>query len=370
MKPLTKPKLLMISHCLPDPCGQAADARAWQLLRLSGMDHEVDLACIVQDRVNLAQWRLAAAQTSRLAIDTLSLGGRCISRLRQLMHPRMGHGMQLPHAMGPSISAWQESTAYDAVLCTHPALWKLARQITAGQTICDLDGAGDPASHQAVWDECDLLTISQRDRLPWSHLFSSQADRLLHLPHAVDLDCFDPQDALEHQPRLMLHVDQRTRMGKAVSHWFARHVWSHVKQAVPAAQWSPLTGQTRAMQQAMREASVIVSPVEDPNLGQWPVLQSMAMCRPVIAAGKAISQMDVRHGEHLFVSNKTQDWVEHCVESLRSATLRMKLARAGRSYVEHHCPIQRSGQVMTQWLSQRSPAALAATNPPYLALAA
>lgn len=363
----SKPRLLMLSHCLPEPCGDGHSARAWQLLKLAQSSHQVDLACMTEAAVNLKQWRTTAAMTHRLSMDAASPHQRLMRHVVGLINQPAAAQWRWLDTLGHNIGSWTSQQSYDAVICTHPALWQLARTVDAPQRLCDMDGgafstfdfvhANDipPAlpwhakrilrQHQSMYrsvtDECDVITTSHAslcDQL------SANTNQTFHLPRAVDLSWFNADNVDSQQqdhsltPTLMLHADERQRSGKAKWDWFSRHVWQKVQQAVPNAQWARPISAAGSTLDSLRSASVIVSPQDDPGAGQWAALQSMAMSRMVIAAGPGVSEMGVRHGEHLLMCQKPGDWVELCVESLRSASVRMKLAKAGRAFVESHCP--------------------------------
>lgn len=400
---ISKSKVLLISHCLPEPCGNSHSARAWQLLQLASASHDVDLACAVQGSVNLQQWRTAASTTARLHMDTANIRHRAISSLTSLVNEPAASQKRWLASLTQGVNTWANQYSYDAVICTHPALWTLARTVNASKHICDMDSTtvfATPASqhdtgnraftfsnlsmqtwfdkmerchyetlHQQVASECDVLTTSH---LPRRDTLSAVANDVLHLPRAVDLSWFNTASANDMMfdatasPTLMLHANENRRAGKATWEWFAHHVWRKVKQAVPNAQWSKPSVAMGSSLDSIRNASVIVSPLVDPGQGQWAALQSMAMRRPVIASAAAVAELGVRHGEHLLMSCKPADWVELCVESLRSASVRLKLAQAGRAFVESHYshhPMAAAGNLFsaTRQTHPAAPDRLAAT---------
>ena len=376
MKPAsqTKPRLLMISHCLPEPCGDHHSARAWQLLQLAQGSHEVDLACSVHGSVNLQQWRTAASASHRLSMDTAALPLRLAGSVTGLFNASAATQWQWCHSLSSQIQSWHDQLGrfdqqYDKVICTHPALWQVAQAVNAAQHICDMDAAissmamdhtagmftqrimrNQQQLNQAVARECDVMTTSHETMCD---TLASQAKCMYHLPRAVDMNWFAQHTGgqsasdINASPLLMLHADERQRSGKAIWAWFARHVWQKVQQAVPNAQWARPILRGHQTFDSLRQASVIVSPLDDPDQGQWAALQSMAVGRPLIASSSAVASLGVRHGEHLLMSHKPADWVELCVESLRNASVRLKLAHAGRAFVQSHCPSVSSHNLFT-----------------------
>jgi len=124
-------------------------------------------------------------------------------------------------------------------------------------------------------------------------------------------------------------------------------VWPTVREAVPEAKLARTNARTL---DALRDASVVVSPEPDPGRARWPVLQAMALERAVIAPQQAVGEMGVRHGEHLLLTRQERDWTEMCVESLRSAKVRSQLSRGARAFVERYCPIVSTGHELLSML--------------------
>ncbi len=91
-------------------------------------------------------------------------------------------------------------------------------------------------------------------------------------------------------------------------------------------------------------ASVVAVPDAEPATARLPVLQAMALCRPVVAPEPAVRNLGARHSEHLLLIHRTDQWVQHCVELLRSASARLQLAQGARDFVERHFSIEQTGR--------------------------
>lgn len=366
-RPVQPSRILMISHCLPDPSGDRQASRTWQLLRMAGAAHQVDLACVTPRQMHLNEWRSASTIAQRLVVDRIMPGpfglnmrlGN-IGRAGSARHLRM-----LSRSLRTMTRPWSSEHTYDAVLCTHPLLWDAARDIAAADHLCDFSDASDAADasleslYRQALSQCPSITISRVSTMAWK---AGLPAHVTHLPHVVDLASYEDAGADDESPRLALHVDRSAAGGRAMWAWFTRDVWRKVKQAVPETILCNTSRegsrQPGPLCQALRQASVIVTPQLQPCDSQWAVLQSMAMARPVIASSQAVSDLGARHGEHLLLSGKPSHWVEHCVESLRSARIRLQLAKAGRAFVEAHHSLEKR---LTQLPLKHSPRVLHAT---------
>ena len=341
------PKLLMLSRCVPEALGDCERARSWQMMRLAGRDAEVYLACLHDGPVNLRQWRALQPHVRRTVIETRTLSA--------------------------AVDLWSREHGFDAVLCGHPALWPLTAELGPATRICDMRA---PASvlherlaegrlllrrtwhrHQAarhrrieqrVAGECDLLTTNHADHL---HRLAATAGHPVVVADSVDLDRIalahldddglPLRDATGPTPALCLHTGLRDATARRLDDWFRQRIWPKVRRQAadarlvrvgPAASGIAATPTGRS--------SVVVCARRSPDQACLPLLQTMALGRPVIARDRVAADIGARHGEHLLAAQHDADWVRLCVESLRSASLRLHLARGARTFVEGFCASQ------------------------------
>lgn len=314
-----RPKLLMLSHCVPHALGGSSRARTWQLLRQASQTHQIYLIATLDAPVCLSQWQPVYNLTRRMVLET---------RPRLWRGPRIGH----------TLSAWHGAEGFDAVMVTHPSLWRHIASMNQSLRLCDLHGA--PTNHpleRHIAEDCDVVLLGRASQ---AGRFAGRSAPTLVMPESVDLNYFTPAaDAGEARLRLVYHGDSRPRR-VATREWFERRVWPQVHKAVPAAHLET-SAAVKAMDalHALRSASVVVAPPTEDGRTHWPVLQAMAMARPVIAPQQAAQDLGARHGEHLLMARDEQDWVEQCVQSLRCASIRLQLAKGARHFVESHCPV-------------------------------
>lgn len=384
-----RPNLLLICHCFPDALGNTGRSRAWQLLRLASRWHRVHVACLWDGPVNLSQWRDVNLLAERIALEPVSLRQRAVGRSVGAVNGPEGDAARWRHSLEGLIEGLCQRARFDVVICTHPALWEQAMCVDARKRVCDLHV---PRSllmrrraelHSGLWgawyrrqarlydrmerslaDRCDILTLSRRYR---GTRFPGDRGRMVLLPHTIDLSRFElavPPEPPEEAgggmgdgrvppPRLVVHADWSHRPARWALGRFTRRVWPEVKRAVPEAQLchTDAASPPEALH-TLQEASVVVSTVADPDTARVPILQAMAMRRAVIAPLSAADQLGARHGEHLLLTRSVDEWAQLCIQSLRSASMRLELSRGAREFVERYCPFEESADEFVRAIQQ------------------
>jgi hypothetical protein len=139
--------VLILSHCVPDASGDAAQRRAWQLLTLFGPTHEVWLACSAADRVHWQQWRKLRAHAAQVAIEPLPWSRRLLAGTRKLLRIPRQAGTATARLQLPTVCEWVARQRFDVVICTQRVLWAQTQRIAARKKICDGPG---PDGQQAT----------------------------------------------------------------------------------------------------------------------------------------------------------------------------------------------------------------------------
>lgn len=159
--PITqRPRLLMLSHCVPSELGDAHRRRAWRLLAIASLSHDVDLACVVEDTINLRHWQRLADRTRRVALEGVSLRQRFASWRVRHEGDEARRAAMLRRALLRPLELLEESQKYDALVCSHTQLWPRAAAVSARIRVCDMgpvrnsDTSAMDAAHQ-----CDVLTL-------------------------------------------------------------------------------------------------------------------------------------------------------------------------------------------------------------------
>lgn len=160
----TRPKLLMLAHRLPQPHGDDAQVRAWNLLNAARTSHDVDLACATPAAVSLAQWMPLHERTHRLAMIRPAWWSRCVHWFDRASSDEKACSCHVDLQR-----ELQCDGEYDTLLCTHRILWNWARTIHTHLRICDVAGAG--AEESASVDE----------RQAWDMLMLGDVHELAHV---------------------------------------------------------------------------------------------------------------------------------------------------------------------------------------------
>ena len=374
-----RPALLMLSHCVPDPMGTADRARAWQMLRLASQTHDVHLACIKDEPVHLDQWRKVHSQTHTIVVESSPARKEFIGRGLSMFAPNVSDQVRMMPALRRQVRMMRKDHRYDAVMCMHPGLWPLAERVRANVRVCDLyqplSLAHDLIAQKTnsyprqLWHQhlaqqraemeqyiacrADILTVNSGLA---QHSFIDRHCHSILVPDAVDLGYFHLplQNNQPETPQVVLHGNWRSKSFWRSKSWFTDEIWPRIKEAVPHA---VLTCSGPALSPAtvrrLSSASVVVSSLQEIAQAVWPTLQAMAMARPVIASSSSVSDLKVKHGEHLLMPKLDRDWVDLCVDSLRSTAMRLQLARGARNFIQQNCPIKTTGMELSYVMARR-----------------
>jgi hypothetical protein len=79
-----------------------------------------------------------------------------------------------------------------------------------------------------------------------------------------------------------------------------------------------------------------------------------------VATHDVAADIGARHGEELLLASSDGDWVDHCVEALRSASCRLALAERARRFIETHHGIHAEARLLFAAVSASAPLAKAA----------
>jgi len=381
-----KPRLLMLSHCMPDPRGGSDQARTWQLLCLVNQSYSVYLASIVDEAIDLSHWRMVNEQVEQLSLVPTGISSRIGSRCLGVFNEPAGVRIAWAGPMHKQTQPWLQDIPFDTLLCTHPGLLRQTPQLNMPLMICDLHRpmslhhqrqSGQCPRYRRWWyrhqahqharfehqatQHCHLVTLGRSGHYePAPHT----QQQTLVLPNTVDLKYFTRNkntsvagNKSTPQDNLVFHADWNQSSSHRSLGWFVKSIWPSIKQAVPQAQMqhTSVSTNTEAIQK-LQGASIVVAPGPEPETAQRSVLQAMAMQLAVIAPQHAVNDLGVRHGEHLLLIQQEREWVDHCIESLQSAQLRLDLSRSAREFIEQHCMLdQTASQVFTRALADLHP---------------
>ncbi len=370
-----KPPLLMVSHCVPDALGGEDRTRAWQLLRLAGQTHRVFLACVLDGPVNLAQWRTVNDQTQLIAIESKPTGGAMIRRLLSFFNSTAIDPAVASTALVDPIKQWSNTLRFDAMICTHASLWPDASTVESRVRICDLRTRArrrrrrsdaeqkwrlpQPlrrlTNERSISPESNLVIVDDECR----HLCDGKPYDLIELKNTIDPDYFAQNCAspllkryTPNELRVVVHCDWSYRLSSQSASWFERRVWPSIKQAVPEAKLQNTRPGSADPSTTLSNASIIVVPVASSTRASLPVLQAIAMRRPVIGTytGPTPEAGLPRNGEELVLCRNERDWAARCIVLLRSASERLRLTHNASDFIDNYSRLEQSGQPLIQAL--------------------
>ena len=359
-----KPNLLMLSHCIPAALGTPQRVRAWQLLRLTCPTYRVFLAGIADGPVSLDQWRAIADCTDTVVFEPSRLRRKWASRCKRGFDGPAADWLAISAALNEPIHLWLRDYEFDAVLCTHPGLWPKADSLEPKASICDMFGLPSRI-HRHLAQTCNPVQGWWRDRqtIQWKQsekhvvdnckvvTFSRRADhrrfwnppcQSMVIPEALDLESYILKARKDNDanPRLLVYADHQSPGGRAAADRFMRKVAPVLQQTLGNIKIERSHSlRCRDPLAQMRRATVVVVPDPESTRAAFPVLQAMALKRPVVASERAVQHLELRHGKHLLLTRQDSDWARYCIGALRSAPVQKQLAAAGRTFVEKQCSI-------------------------------
>lgn len=113
-------------------------------------------------------------------------------------------------------------------------------------------------------------------------------------------------------------------------------IGSHLRRVLRTVPGVEVSGAVASIPAAARGAVIGVCPVRFGAGIQNKILEYMALGIPVVTSEIGREGLDATVGEHLLVANTSGEWYEMICMLLEQPQLRLRLAHAGRDYVENH----------------------------------
>jgi glycosyltransferase involved in cell wall biosynthesis len=97
-----------------------------------------------------------------------------------------------------------------------------------------------------------------------------------------------------------------------------------------------VTGTVDDIRPFLQEATVAVVPLLYGAGSQLKVFEAMACATPVVATPRAVSALNVQHGQDLLISQEPDSFAESVISLLDNPDHSRKIGQSGRKYVEEH----------------------------------
>lgn len=123
-------------------------------------------------------------------------------------------------------------------------------------------------------------------------------------------------------------------------------------------------GPVEDVRMPIREASVVVPPLQTACGIQNKVLEAMASRRAVVCSSAAATGLDVQDGKHLRIADTPEAWERALAALLDASTHRQAMAAAARRFVEQQHTWEEQLKPLMRLLDQRGrPSVASAPNP-------
>jgi glycosyltransferase involved in cell wall biosynthesis len=107
-----------------------------------------------------------------------------------------------------------------------------------------------------------------------------------------------------------------------------------------------VTGRVEDIRPYLWKASVCVAPIVYGAGVQNKVLEAMSCGAPVVASPQAVSTLQCSNGRHVLIGNNADELATHILNVLGNRSLRDRLSRAGRDFVERYHTWEESIRVL------------------------
>ena len=360
----SKPKLLMLAHCLPNAIGDNQAVRAWQMLKIACKTHRVFLVCIDNSSIHISRWRTLSQMTEKLVVEKTNAFDDIFSKTLRFLNAPAAERKRLAETARQLVESLNVKKPFESLLCTHPALLSKQLKTGADTIICDLAKPksiehllkSHTASMLTQWwhkiqsklylaaetlatTYSDIITLEDDDHWQKSNEYDCHT---VVIPQRIDANEFNnTQLPMTNKSvrKLLLHADFNNRQTRREIAWFKRNVWPQIKLRVKNAQLITTNPRsTPDTADAIDNATIIVNPSTTPQAAHLPILQAMASGKPVVAAAAGAEGLNLQTGLHLQLAWSVNDWTNLCIDLLTSDTMRQQLAEQGSKLVkQNHC---------------------------------
>ena len=180
------------------------------------------------------------------------------------------------------------------------------------------------------------------------------ATRIEVVPNGVDTSANHPDAAFQPKPFSLIYTGAVTYNANydAVA-YFIREIWPLVRARYPQATFMvtggtgtvdvsdlasvagvSFSGYLPSVAEAVRQQWAVVAPLRVGGGTRLKILEAMALGTPVIATSKGAEGLDVHNEENILIADRPQAFADAISRLFEDATLRNKLALAGRALVE------------------------------------
>lgn len=377
-------KLLLLTHRVPYPPNRGDRIRAYHLLKFLAARHEVSLACLADEPIELPAENELRRLTCRLSIVPQAAYGKWIQAALAFTRGQTAtSGLFASAQLSETIEHWAAKDNFDAVIayCSSMAPYAFLPVLSETPKLVDLvdvdsqkwmdyanraqglkrllygiEGRRLRAYENRLTQEASALTLVSEAE---AELFRTICpnNRTHAVLNGVDLEYFSFEEPSQQVRPFSCVFVGALDYGANIDalEWFCSAVWPEVKRLEPQASLE-LVGRcpTKAIQKLaessgvtlaadvpdvrpyLRRSAIAIAPLRIARGIQNKVLEAMSFGKPVIATTGAAAGLHCEAGIHFVEADSPQAWIAALQRLWASESERSRLSSAGRKYVEMH----------------------------------
>lgn len=393
--PEHRPQILFLAHRVPYPPNRGDRIRSFHLLQFLAERADVHLAFLTDEDVPADTRQTLERLCNRVTYVRLHPQLRWFHGGWSLAVGRSAtEGLFHSSELKSHLAAWARESRFDAVFvfCSSMAQYLRTEGLVNVATVLDLvdvdsqkwlDYAADsrgPKSwllrlegrrlrqlESALADRVAAITVVTPQEADLYHSFRPD-HRPQVLRNGVDLNYFQPAgaSAVESIVRDGSLPPAADRPGSVVFvgaldyqanvdgvAWFCSRVWPELRKRYPRAVFQvvgsrptakanslgelpgvELVGEVPDVRPYLRDATVVVVPLQIARGVQNKVLEALAAGKPTVVSPQALEGIDAQPNQHLMLALAPAEWVEHIATLFDSPSLRAAMGRSARKFVE------------------------------------
>ncbi len=186
---------------------------------------------------------------------------------------------------------------------------------------------------------CTVVSEVERNLLA---RVASAFDSVHVIPNSIDLKSYEQVDAIRAAGSMIFTGSLRYFPNHHAMIWFLGEIFPRIRskihdarltitgdeadQPLPSACNVTLTGHVNDVRPLVASASVSLAPIRIGGGTRLKILESMALCTPVVATSKGAEGLEVQHDRHLLIADTPNDFADAVIRLLREPELGRRLA--------------------------------------------
>jgi polysaccharide biosynthesis protein PslH len=375
-----RPNLLFLAHRVPYPPDKGDRIRSFHVLRCLARHAKVHLVCLADEPAPDNAAAALGHYCERVAVIPLGKS-RWIHALGALLRGKtVTSGAFYSPALIATLRAWSRDTQFDSCLASSSGMapylereelidvpgvvdlvdvdsekWLEYASVSRGwrSWIYGIEGKRLREFERGLPERARAVTLVSQAEADLYRSFC-QPGRVHAVTNGVDLDYYHPQPVGNEESCVFVGaLDYRPNVDAVC--WFCDEVWPALRDQRPQARLllvgrRPVSAVERLaanngvelfadvpdVRPLVGRATVAIAPLRIARGVQNKVLEALAMSKAVVASPQALAGIQAKPAVHLLSATSVTDWVQAVNRLWDDSSLRSRLGRAGRAYVEKH----------------------------------